>query len=423
MLHFLSSLYLISVFVGQGVSYGKVYLFHIATILLIGFLAFQFKTLALIIKGNKNFYLVIASFYILVSLSYFLNRDEIKTFSPLIQYYVSFSVLALTPFAISSVGRDRAIKIGIYLISAHFALSLLESFNLFRWPISPYSPYYKLFLKDAKQDFNYSNIKNAIISPATSFFWNPNLAAYTTLLTLPLLGKLESKKLVLVLYSVMAWLIFTSDSSSLIVIFLISILLMISIKNLSRLTVLAFFFGILLIFLPVLNPLVSRINLSFQLVQSYIWSMVYLFKVTWGATPFNDLLVHERIRERIVLMHHGFNYLKENLLFGKGVGFLADKSFLYENRILKLDALHNFYLEMLIEFGLVGFFLFIIYSILFSYRLLRRPNSIDLMKIFLLIIIAMPLLGTGRYFLLMYGVLGSVFYFSEPHRAKEKNIL
>lgn len=217
------------------------------------------------------------------------------------------------------------LKIITTMIALHIFLSLLETFNLVRWPISPYSEYKELFLKDAVQDYGYLTIKNAFFAPATSFFWNPNNAAFVTMLLLPFISCFRDLKSKLVGLLVIFSLIFFSDSRSILVLSL-SFALVFFILTLKRNT---FKFsagsvGLFFLMSADLNAsLKQKLFVSCDVFLGYINGFSYLVTTKFQGAPFNDLFVHEKIRERLVLLDRALDYVHGHYLFGRGAGFLS----------------------------------------------------------------------------------------------------
>lgn len=406
--------YLISTFLGQGISFGKIYLFHFFTVSFGIYSLINWPKTLTYIKGNKVYYSYVLSFSLLVILSLLWNTDKQTSINPVAHFLLSFSVLGLVPLACEILERRTFLRVITSMITLHLALSLLETFNLVRWPISPYSEYKDLFLKDAVQDYNFLTIKNAFFAPATSFFWNPNNAAFVTMLLLPIISCFRDLKSKLVGYLVIFCLIFFSDSRSILILSLSFALISICLAFKEEIIkVSTGSVGLFLLLSADINAnLRQKLFVSFDVFLGYINGFYYLVTTKLQGTPFNDLLVHEKIRERLVLLDRALDYVHGHYLFGRGAGFLSNKSFFYENRILQLSSIHNFGIEIFVEFGVVGLVMSLTFCAYLISIVLKANHRNIIFPILILALISLPVLSTVRYFLFFYLILGLIYFWS-----------
>jgi O-antigen ligase len=138
--------------------------------------------------------------------------------------------------------------------------------------------------------------------------------------------------------------------------------------------------------------------------------------VKYLGKPFDDLLVHEKIRERLVLLDRAIDYLKAHLFLGRGVGFLVNKSFFYENRTLQLSSIHNFWIELLIELGVVGLLIFLSFCFYLLWKAFKSKDRFILLSALVLSLVSVPLISTMRYFLFFYLLLGVSYYYASSDR-------
>lgn len=407
----LSSLYLISVFVGQGVSYGKIYFFHIASLLYIGFLLVHWRELKFFIEKNLKYYLlisaVITSFLISFIFGY-LSQPNISTY-PILQYVQGFSILLLLPLAGRFLGKELFVRIIFFLAATHLILSLLETIDLLRWPLSPFSQYAQNFEKFTKQDYDYSSYAHKMFIPATSFFWNPNNSALVTLTIIPLIGMTKDVWLRFFFISTSFFVIFFSDSKSILVLSLVIVLmwgasLVIAQKKSHKI------FWLLTVFASLFSlQFIPAVRLSATVLLDYFFSLIYLIQTMVTGERFDDLLVHEMIRERLVLIDASFSHFKSKFFFGVGIGYLYDKVFWYENRYLKLASIHNTFIEILIEGGILSLSSVVVFV---SYVGMRARKNLPLLMILFISLLALPVLSTARYFLYFYGLIAAVYFVS-----------
>ncbi len=166
-----------SLYVGQGVSYGKICLFHFTLPVYI------VKECSRSVDWKSFFSMEVFPIHVL----YFWVLSD-SFFHPVNWNYIYFYLLSYMIFC--SLWMKRSYIIEKYksilfflfmLVSIDCFVGILESFTVFRYPISIYSKYNNLF---GRNYLNYSGNFYDLSSPA-GFHWNPNNYSFVLLLFIP----------------------------------------------------------------------------------------------------------------------------------------------------------------------------------------------------------------------------------------------
>ncbi len=176
--------------VGVAISYGDIYLFHI-WFLLLGFLwLIKFKYSRYLLEFNKQFshhliFLLLMFLWYMFSLIW--TPDIILGLKYLFYIFcgliISFTIIK---YSKNFDKLNQIYKVLSFVFIIEIIISLLESFSLFRWPISPYSSWSTFFGKEAVDFFSYDSlIFSSGFSPPTGFHWNTNNLAITMVMILP----------------------------------------------------------------------------------------------------------------------------------------------------------------------------------------------------------------------------------------------
>jgi teichuronic acid biosynthesis protein TuaE len=407
-------IYLFSVFVGQGVSIGKIYLFHLCTPFLIVHLIREISTNKCFLSVYRKEVSFVSLFAAYCTLSLFWSSSAANSLVPLVQWIMSLSVVVLVPYCLYFIGLRKSMAFLSVLVMVHLGLSLLETLNIVRWPISPYSTLSTYFLKTTYQDYGPADIRGAWFSPSTSFFWNPNNSAFVTLLLFPSLLLLKSRWKVVGL-GVSCIIVYFSESKSILVLLVVMIFFYL-LKGWKYLLIAP----LLLFFL--FDFIGNKLRLSWEVFKGYLNGLIYILEIFYFNLKYDDLKIHDMVRERFTLINQGLSHVRGHLFFGRGVGFLHDKTFIYENRELSLSTIHNSLIEIFIELGIIGLSMVFLglgslYTSLFRSSLLYRKHLILMLTISL---IALPVLSTVRYFLIYFGFLGGIIFMVRPQAGYEQ---
>lgn len=348
-------LFFASAILGPGFGYGRIYLFHIA--LVIVSLLFLARGLTKKKTPLEKFnYKYIAPFVILLMwyvAGLFWTWSVEYTFVYIV--YILFGVVIVFYLLayVSNVERFEEVVsvVGVCLIGM-MIVGGLEALALFRWPTSPYSDYARFFGRDATDMFQFREDTVSIIeSTPTGFLGNPNNFAVVIASISPFF-LIKRKALHLLLYcSCIALVIFSGSRGSL------------------------FGAGVGLVLYLLLNrqfKIIFAIIFVFALFSVYINSWLYDLKSSSNirildAVNTIDALVSYLTKEgeagasisaRHELIENGLAAFRES--YGLGVGGGASKSVQEAAGWVggRLTSMHNFWIEILVEGGVIGFIVF-----------------------------------------------------------------
>ena len=356
---------------GVAISYSDIYLFHIWFALL-GFLyLIKFKYSRYLLKFDKQFsnhFLFLISMFVWYSISLIWTQDIILGLKYIFYIFcglvISFTIIN---YSKNLEKLNEIYKVLSFVFIIEIIISLLESFGLFRWPISPYSSWYTFFGKEKLDLFSYDNIVfNTAFSAPTGFHWNTNNLAITMVMILPFF--LCHKKLSINLIGsicITLITIFAASRAVFIALILIFCIYLIIIKkkiaSLSLIWVLitVIFFG--MNFLKESeNPRINEVANSLQALELYLKG---------------DLDIGGSLEWRRELINDGI----DALIKSKGLGLGAGGSTALQEKVGgvagRFTSMHNFWLEILVEGGIIfGIIAFIWYiNILFNlYRIFKN---------------------------------------------------
>ncbi len=156
---------------------------------------------------------------------------------------------------------------------------------------------------------------------------------------------------------------------------------------------LAFIVGLtfMIIFLFLKNKnLFKRIFIPIILVFATSIIITLTYKDLFFVRISNDTLTsHNSISDRAIYIVHSISLLKEHLFFGTGIGNYTNSIYNLEKNkypIWHYQPVHNIYLLIFVELGLIGFFLLIFFIIFNLKNIYSQKNKIDFTQfIFILI--------------------------------------
>lgn len=399
----LFSLLVLSIYIGQGLSYKGIYLVHIISI--ITFLVMLIKrdvTYAKVRYFLKDYYPFITLFAI-----------GLFSFSKTNAYYLDMARLCFGIFLVFILSqfkvRNKVTKIKkilLYGFSGSLLLSTLEVFTSFRWPWSPISPFKNILYSGS---FINNTYPEKYLSYPTSFFWHPNNLALVNLVTLPFVirAKEISKKVKLLIVSLVLFFMIAAGAKGaliLSVIYLVGELVIyfnssknIRLKYISITVILSLIISVLGYKSlnggqrkELLSSVTVFVNYSKKLPQVILLGFsnekIDVKKTFDGSTS-----------ERMMLMIGALREYKSSPFHGIGPGQLQKKVFLAE-REYKLGSVHNYWIEMLTVFGALGFLAYIAWYFTNILRLFNAKEYTVLIS-FILFFVAAPVMSSVFYFL------------------------
>ena len=339
--------------IGSAISYSNVYLFHISLGLLILGLIFSRKNNAS--KGTlyfpKNPFVYFLYFLVFwYSLSVFWSIDPLRSLQYLIYIILGFSLV----FIINAFVIDRSRYQSVFntlrlMFLMAICIAVLEVLTDFRLPTSPYSQYASYFGHKATNfDLFNSATQDRIRAMPTSFWGNPNTFSAAMTLIAPFFLMHRRSWVKFLGTATLLFVVVMAGSRGAFVGLIFGIALFAVIKGWRSWGGL-----ILLLILVALNisglkqseiPVVAEFSRAPELVKSYLFED--------HAAERNSLGYRQQ------LIQNGLQALWET--GGLGVGGGASITVQERAGVVagKFTSMHNFWVEILVEAGVVFFLLF-----------------------------------------------------------------
>lgn len=346
-----------SAVLGIAISYGDIYFFHVMMAAMLGFGIIKIKgkkfqlSLASIRNNHSLFLLILFVWY---GFSLIWAPDVIAGLKYL--FYIGCGIIIT--FTIIKYGNSQSriqsmFKVLSLLFIIEIGIALLESFTSFRLPISPYSSYHTFFGKESVDFFAFdSPFAYADFQPPTGFHWNTNNLAITMVMILPFF--LCSQRL---------WIKLLGGSA----------ITLITVLAASR----AVFLGLILvicIYFIFIKKQMGTLVLIWATIIGLFWSMQVLSesedpRINEVANSIEamvlylsgDIDVGGSLEWRRELVDNGITALAKT----KGLGVGAGGSTVLQERLGgvagRFTSMHNFWVEILVEGGIIIGLLFLIW--------------------------------------------------------------
>ncbi|MEC1177742.1 hypothetical protein P9B03_04535 [Metasolibacillus meyeri] len=342
-------IFILSIFIGPYLSFGPLYIFHIVMVLMIGLILLE------IIKDNKINMGYLNKWYMTLPLigipwmlfTGFWSGSILHTLTYLIYFTIGLLIIYSMNYQ-NSLKRDllnyvKYIKKILWII---LPISFMEIFMNFRLPFS--ASEYTVWQ-----------------SEPTVFWGNPNNFATVLNLILPfiLFSKNKFKWLIGLVILVV---IYYTNSRLNIIAYLIIIALYFLYENKKKIV---YFISIGAFSFCILYTLIEKFRLMIKEVMTEFIGIIET--IVEFVTMSNDLHVFDSSGVRQNLMLHGIEGLVNSNLLGVGAGA---SPLLHIIWLGEEGAMHNFWLEILVEQGVMFFIFFIIwysYLIFKNYKLYR----------------------------------------------------
>ena len=341
--------------IGVAVSYADIYLFHIWFLLFGFFWLIKIKNSQYLLEFEfffSNHFLFLISMFVWYTISLIWTQDTILGIKYLFYIFCGLIISFIIINYSKNIERLNEIyKVLSFVFIIEIIISLLESFNLFRWPISPYSSWHTFFGKESIDYFSYDSIVfNSAFSAPTGFHWNTNNLAITMVMILPFF--LCHKKLSINLIGSICITLITIFAASravflgLIIIF--CVYLIVIKKKIVSLLLIWFLIPGIFIGMNFLkeseNPRINEVANSLQALELYLKG---------------DLDIGGSLEWRRELINDGI----DALIKSKGLGVGAGGSTALQEKVGgvagRFTSMHNFWVEILVEggilFGIIGF--------------------------------------------------------------------
>jgi len=338
-----------SALIGIAISYSDLYLFHIFLAFLGFFSLYSLKKKKY--KLNINKFVTNYSFFPLLmffwySLSIIWSPDLFLSLKYIFYLFCGLAILfSIIYYCNSKIKLDNLFKLFSSILVLELVIAMIESFTVFRMPISPYSSLVQFFGKDPvdftqnEMFFVYSNL-----NPPTGFRWNTNNLAITMVLILPFF--LCSKKIsIKILGAILITTITIMSASRAVFLGLIVIYCLYLFIIKKRIgTILLVWLMTIGLFLGMSqlrdseNPRINEVANSIQALELYLKG---------------DLDVGGSLQWRRELVNNGL----EALYSSYGLGLGAGGSLANQEKIGavagRFTSMHNFWVELLVEGGII----------------------------------------------------------------------
>ena len=374
----LSILLVISAVIGVAISYSHFYLFHVVLILLLTALFIRIiqnkGKINLPIHARKYHYMfyfmfiwyllsIIWSVYPPYSVQYiFYIFCGMSVALTIVYYGYSLEKLQLIFKAISIV----------FIIEVFF--SLLEAYTRFRLPISPFSHYVHYFGRQGSElNIFTPEVQEYLHSLPTGFQWNPNNLAATMCIILPFLLFHENRIVKLFGSISVISIIYATDSRG------------------ALLAALFIVIGYCLLYIRKYSKLFFSLSISISI------SIVFLVGAVFVASSFDTQLKFSIIGESIEATRLFISEkvdtdnsigIRQNLIYnglealastnGLGVGGGASNWIQESDHDLRnITSMHNFWIEILVEGGVIFFIIFMTWYFLIFFQLYKTYYKTD----------------------------------------------
>jgi teichuronic acid biosynthesis protein TuaE len=369
-------IFLAAAFLGVGLSYGKIYAFHLVFIISLFF--FPYKKATDFFSNKPSFVFVFPAFMFLF---YCLSSFWAPNLFFSIQYigYLFFG-MSIIYFPFFYVEKKEQLKKIIIVLGAFLLLELLvcllEMYSSFRYPISPYSKLISYFGHGYKIDPNLSaSIKSSILAVPTGFHWNPNNLAALLSIALPF-TLLSNNKWIKYFGTFLLLIVLGATNSRAVmfsVLLMVIYLVLMEFRITKKILLALFCLGFVFILIPQnYNPF-NSIN---RRITDSIEAVIGIVEDNKQNT--NSLGVRQE------LVKNALDELDENLWLGIGAGnskFIQQKKGMVAG---KVTSLHNFWLEIIVDVGLPFFLIFMSWYFRLVYKLIViSDNNNDVQLIYL----------------------------------------
>jgi len=357
---------------GPGISYSKLYLFHIMLIINLTYLIFSnFKQTTTSIKELFSLKHKMNYFFLFSIILFACWVPFVGSKSHAIKHLIFISLgFSLTLIIIEQTKKIKDLiflfRTFAFIYCIDIIIALLEALQLIRWPISRLSFNNDLFGRTNEINDILSKTKyhDYVLSMPTTFHWNPNNFATFALLGLPFLLLHRNFLISSIGITTIVTLIVAAGSKSafLSVIVILILSLFFIKKRLKNILVLLF---VTLFFSTSGFHQLHYKSLKLYEIQSFVYNSIGIKPPQREALSTITSNPNEgSSNDRIELIKKGFELFKENPFLGVGGG---NSKYIMEQEegigINKLTNLHNFWLELLVEGGGLYFAIFIVWCL------------------------------------------------------------
>jgi len=367
-----------SAVIGVAISYSDLYLFHVllACLFITSFYRFKedryqfnFDTIA----ENYSFYLFIMLIWYLFSV--FWALDTQLAFKYIFYIFCGLIItLNIVGFSFSIDRLNKIFRTLSFFFVLQLLIALLESFTIFRMPISSYSSFSSYFGKEEIDSFASNNILLTTgFVPPTGFHWNTNNLGIAMLITLPFF--LCSNKIIYKLFgviSITAITVMTASRAVFLGLIIIYCLYLIIIKK--RVGTLFFIWITTISLFWGMNQLSDSENPRINEVANSIKALSLYIK--------GDIDIGGSISWRRELIDNGLQGLSKTYGLGLGAGGSTANQEKLGPVAGQFTSMHNFWIELLVEGGIIFALLGLLWygSIVYNLFIISKTNTNSILK-------------------------------------------
>lgn len=364
--------FLFTAMIGPAISYSKLYLFHFALMYLVFlYLLYINRNLKLNLQNQRTSYFTVLKIMILwYFLSIFWSINILYSFRYLGYLILGVSIVYFIFKWCSTIKRyKRVLNIIKIVFIIQLIVCLLEMFTSFRLPTSPYSPYAALLGKNASDLSEYSVKTVSFISTMpTGFLGNPNNLAIVIVTGFSFFLFCKRTFFVWLTYISLFLIILYSGSRGAFIGLLAGLFFFLLLTNRKKLVfvviIVSMFSSIIVANIDSLkNSQFSRVadlaNVGQTLVDYFTQK-----KNTGGS-----------ISERRQLIKNGMDALWKSNGLGVGGGGSQAVQEAKGGEVAKLASMHNFWIEILVDAGVVFFCIYAIWYICLFVQMVRIYRS------------------------------------------------
>jgi teichuronic acid biosynthesis protein TuaE len=281
-------------------------------------------------------------------------------------------VLVIIYHAVTLENLNRIFKVLAIMFVIEIILSLLETFNILRLPISPYSSWVKYFGRESALNSELPvKVQKIFSETPTGFQWNQNNLAIVMNILLPFFLFAKSVRIKVLGVITIFIVVYATDSRGNLVTFFFIIAIYLGTLNKYRFFY-RFFAVLLIIFSITIGFNFSKLK-SNQIVDSFKSINTFL----------NTRVIEKNsLGQRQRYIYNGLVALKNSHGLGVGAGNSGNAE--YHKDVVGNSpriSMHNFWIEVLVDSGVIFALLFYswyIYITLSLYRIYRRslPDSV-----------------------------------------------
>ena len=287
-------------------------------------------------------------------------------------------------------------------------LSLLEIFTSFRWPISSLSYNNDWFGREniIMNILKTERIKGYIDSSPTVFFWNPNNLAVFLCLFLPFLNKRGWLHVFLFVTTIF---VIYNTGSRLTIISLGFILLIICLLKFSTIRFLVYYLSILILPIIFFPNSIAAIKANEPIERIIGINLIPIIGLNYNEGPTVKDTNDNSKSIRKQLYKQGLQDIIDSKLLGVGAGNADWYNFKRKEQTQNITSVHFYWLELIINGGIVVFLLLCYYFLFLARNLYVLRNyeiTIALATATIIFSLAVISMSSANYFLPYYGFLG-----------------